>query len=98
MQTGKGEFTIPGRAYLDKRDLEARPPLTVMNVNVWDTVSRNRPNCRVAHGTAADWLDATFVKDENRYYFHINASGCDGWVPETFLSSDRHAPFGDQQR
>lgn len=94
--TSKGSFAIPGFAFLDGRDLGAIPPLTVMNINIWDGVPRQRVLCVLRHGTSIDVLDAEFYEAEDRYYFHVRSGSCDGWVSEPFLSLQYYPPEGDE--
>jgi hypothetical protein len=94
--TSKGSFTIPGTAYLDGRDLEAVPPLTVMNINIWDGVPRQQVVCVLRHGTSVEVLEATSHEAEDRYYFRVRSGSCEGWVSEPFLSTEYYAPEGDE--
>src|SRR5690606_28417967 len=67
--TTKGEFTVPGDAFMDGRDPEARPPLTINKINIWNTVPRQRVVCTLGHGVAVDVLEVREVAEEDRYYF-----------------------------
>lgn len=94
--TSMGSFTIPGGiAFLDGRDPEAQPPLTVMSINIWDAVPRNVPVCSLPHGTQVTLLEARYHEPETRYYFLIESGDCRGWLPETFVSDAYHEPIGD---
>lgn len=86
IKTSKGSFALPGKAYTDGRDLEAQPPLTVTNINVWDAVPRTRAVCRVPHAAQVELLEARMYTPEERYYFRVRAGKCEGWLPEVFLS------------
>ena len=88
---------VPGSAFVDGRDEDAQPPLTVMQVNVWDAVPRQRRVCQVAHAAAVKLLEAEYVPAEERHYFLIETDGCKGWLPETFLSATRNRATGDKQ-
>jgi hypothetical protein len=94
--TSKGDFSVPGTAFMDGRDLEAEPPLTIMNINIWNAAHRQRVVCRLQHGTNVEVLDATLYSEEGRYYFQVRSGSCEGWVPESFLSPEYQAPVGDQ--
>lgn len=96
VQTSKGAIVVPGEAFLDGRDMEANPPLTVMNINVWDAVPRRRVVCRLSHGTKVALTAVRRSSGENRYYFRLRGQGCDGWIPETFLSINAQRPVGDR--
>jgi hypothetical protein len=96
VETSKGQFSVPGRAFADGRDLEARPPLTVMQINVWDAVPRSRRVCSIRHGDEFPLLESKRSVSEDRHYFKIRHRDCEGWVPETFLSPKREPIIGDQ--
>jgi hypothetical protein len=87
---------VPGKAFADGRDLEASPRLTVMRINVWDDVPRRQRVCEAGHGDQLELLDAKRADDEDRYYFQVRSKGCQGWLPESFVSPKRQAPVGDK--
>lgn len=91
-----GTFTIPGTAYMDGRDIEAKPPLTLMNINIWDGVQRGRAICTLRHGTNVNLLDAKWSSEESRYYFQVQSNSCKGWVPEWFVNTIYQPPVGDR--
>lgn len=96
--TAKGRFSLATSAWLDGRDLESRPPLTLMRINVWGSPGpvRGPVRCRLPHGAEVMLEDARFVSEEGRNYFEITGKSCRGWVPETFLASKKHAPVGEK--
>lgn len=94
--TAKGRFTLPGAAFADGRDTEARPPLTVMKISVWNTVPRTQRVCDVTHGDQLEVSDAKRSEAEDRYYFKIKARLCEGWLPETFVSPKKERIVGDR--
>ena len=96
IQTSRGRFAVPGRAFLDGRDFQATPPLTVARINIWDGVARRRPVCSLRHGTSVEVLSAQFHTSESRYYFHVRATACEGWVPESFMGAASYPAIGDQ--
>lgn len=96
VQTGKGQFMVPGKAFADGRDLEARPALTVMRINVWDAVARRQRVCQVTHGDELEVLTAQRHEGEERYYFQIRSGQCSGWPPETFVSRKKEPTVGDR--
>jgi hypothetical protein len=96
IQTGKQPLQIPGRAFVDGRDLEATPPLTVMKVNVWDAVPRQQTVCQLSHGEAVELLSARRDDGEDRYYVRVRSRRCEGWLPESFLSPKSEAVVGDR--
>ncbi len=97
----KGTFEVPGIAYIDGRDPNASPPLTIKSINIWkspDRLSHPDPikvTCRLEHGTQVDLLDAKLHSEESRYYFLLRSGSCEGWLPESFLSREYQEPIGD---
>jgi hypothetical protein len=94
VKTEKGVFVVPGAAYVDGRDLEASPPLTVMKVNAWESPQRLKRACTIGHGQTVKLLAAERVASDDRHYFKVAAKGCEGWLPETFLSLKRERAVG----
>lgn len=94
--TTRGTLQVPGDAFMDGRDLEANPPLTVMKINIWNSASRSRVVCILRHGTAVKVLEAKWAKDEDRYYLRVKGEGCEGWVSDPFVSPYQYEPVGDQ--
>jgi hypothetical protein len=90
--TPKGEFQVPGRAFLDGSQPEARPPVTVMLVPLLQSAVSTAAVCQVEHATQVDLLDVQRDVEKKRYYFRIRAPKCDGWVPETALSTKKVPP------
>ena len=84
------------QAWTDGRDLEATPPLTVENINVWDAASRSAAVCRVKHGQQVETLAAERNHAENRWYVKVRGSSCTGWLPEDWLSKQPHPAVGDR--
>lgn len=92
-----GSMTVPGGvAYMDGRDAQADPPLTVMNINVWKRPEPDRGQvaCRVRHGEQVTVVDTNL--HDGRRDFKIEKSGCSGWVWQLFLSTERNEPIGEQ--
>ncbi len=94
--TTRGVLQVPGNAFMDGRDQEANPPLTVMNINIWNSASRSRVVCILQHGAAVKVLEAKWAKDEDRYYLWVKGEGCEGWVSDPFVSPQYYEPVGDQ--
>ena len=86
---------VGGTAYIDGRDLEALPPLTLMRINAWDQVPRRTASCRVFHGDEVQVLEAWRSMEEDRYYFRVDGPSCEGWVPEPFLGTELYNLVGD---
>ncbi|MCP4501666.1 MAG: hypothetical protein GY822_17035 [Deltaproteobacteria bacterium] len=96
-KTQKGRtLKVPGIGYADGRDFEARPKLTVMNINVWDSAPRNRAVCSVRHGTKLKLSKIKRVESEDRAYFYVDSGKCSGWLQEPMLGSRKSKPVGDR--
>lgn len=91
-------MSVPGAAYTDGRDSEAKPPLTVMQINIWRAVPRDRVVCQLEHGSLVQLLEARYYTPESRYYFRLRSGTCEGWLSENFLSATKQEPIGDQIR
>jgi hypothetical protein len=97
IKTEKGTFAVPGTAFIDGRDLEASPPLTVMSVSVWESTRRLSRLCSLPHGASVSLAQVERVQAEERYYFRVVTKACEGWVPEVFLSIRRQRVVGTPQ-
>jgi hypothetical protein len=96
IKTTSGVYKITDRAYIDGRDLDASPVLTIMEISLWDDVPRTRTVCKVAHASQIELLDVQYFDEEARYYFFVRGDGCEGWLSENFLSTEAHEPVGDR--
>ena len=96
--TSKGDFQVPGRAYLDGSQPESRPPVTAMLVPLMQSGISPAAVCQVEHATQVDLLDVQRDLEKKRYYFRVRAPKCDGWVPETALSTKKATPIGSGSR
>ena len=96
--TSKGDFQVPGRAFLDGSQPESRPPITAKLVPLLQSAVSTAIVCQVEHGTQVDLLDVQRDVEKKRYYFRIRAPKCDGWVPETALSTKKVTPIGGGNR
>jgi hypothetical protein len=96
--TSKGDFQVPGRAFLDGSQPKSRPPVTVMLVPLLQSAVSPAAVCQVEHGTQVDLLDVQRDVEQKRYYFRVRAPKCDGWVPETALSTKKVPPIGSGDR
>ena len=90
-------FTVPGSAFINGRDRQAMPPLTVMRVNVWDAVPPRQAICRVPHGATVKLLREQYVSSEERFYFLVDGGPCKGWVADSFLSAKKTPILGDKR-
>lgn len=95
-QTGPdAEFEVGQTVYLDGRDPEATPPLTVGRINIWDGVLRQRALRQWKHGTRAKVIERRFCAKERRWYYRLRYRMKTGWVPGTFLSAEKPGVLGD---
>jgi hypothetical protein len=90
--TPKGDFKVPGRAFLDGSQPGLRPPVTAMLVPLLQSAVSTVAVCQVEHGSQVDLLDVQRDVEKKRYYFRVRAPKCDGWVPETSLSAKKIPP------
>jgi hypothetical protein len=96
--TSKGEFKVPGRAFLDGSRPESQPPVTVRLIPLLQSAVSTAPVCQVEHATPVDVLEVQRDVQKERYYFRVRAPKCDGWVPETALSTKKVAPVAGSGR
>jgi hypothetical protein len=96
--TSKGDFAVPGRAFLDGSQPEARPPVTAMLVPLLQSAVSIATVCQVEHGTQVDLLEVQRDVEKKRYYFRVRALTCDGWVPESALATRKVPPIGNASR
>lgn len=97
IKTEKGDFRVPGQAYLDGRNLEAQPPSTSMNLRLWESPAGNHALCTAEHGRQVDLVEVQRNVEEGRFYFRIKAGNCEGWVPESALSPKKNLPVGSRR-
>jgi hypothetical protein len=90
--TSKGDFKVPGRAFLDGSQPNVRPSITAMLVPLLQSALSTAAVCQVEHGSQVDLLDVQRDVEKKRYYFRVRAPKCDGWVPETALSTKKVPP------
>jgi len=95
IHTSKGIIRLSGIAFMDGRDLEAEIPVTVMIINVWDHVSREKVICQLRHRSKVKILEIKQSYEEKRFYFKVTNNSCEGWVLEPFVSSEKHEPIGE---
>jgi hypothetical protein len=91
--TSKGDFKVPGRAFLDGSRPESKPPVTAMLIPLLQSAVSTAPVCQVEHGTPVDLLEVQRDVEKQRYYFRVRVPKCDGWVPEAALSTKKVAPI-----
>lgn len=94
--TAKGELIVPGPAYLDGRDLEAQPPLTVNQINLYAQPgpALSEVVCDRPHGHPVEVLAVTEV--DPRFWFQVDAGdGCVGWLMDSLIGPTEEPPIGD---
>jgi hypothetical protein len=95
IETDDGIITVPGSAYMDGRDLDADPPVTVMAIDVWDSPQRSEVVCQIEHGTPVEVLALEENETEQRDYLQVRSGDCEGWVPLSFVNPKQHEPVGE---
>jgi hypothetical protein len=90
----KGELRVPGRAFLDGRDLEANPVSTLLQIPLWESPAQKQTVCKAGHGTAVDLVEVQRSVAEEKYYFRIKTPICEGWVAESDLSAKKMPATG----
>ena len=85
------------RAYIDGRDPEARPPLTLVRLNVWAELPRrlNRVVGQIKHGKRVWVMERRRCGYEGRDMARIRRGFLTGWVPVSWLSYERHEAEGE---
>jgi|WetSurMetagenome_2_1015567.scaffolds.fasta_scaffold67843_2 hypothetical protein len=97
IKTAKGEFRVPGPAFIDGRHLDTEPRYTAVSLQLWQSPERRQGTCSVDHGTEVQLLEVQRNTDEQRYYFRLRAPKCEGWVRETEISPRKMAPLGPRK-
>jgi hypothetical protein len=92
----KVKISIPGVAYLDGRDFQAKPPLTVMTINLFSTYRHTRAIGRLKHGDKVRVEQAHYIAKEGKYWVKVSKDGASGWLSWMFLNTRRTEPVGDR--
>jgi len=87
ISTSKGDFQVPGRAFLDGSEPESRPPVIELLVPLLQSATSTHAVCRVEHATEVDLLEVQRDVAKKQYVFRVRAPKCAGWVFETKLST-----------
>jgi hypothetical protein len=96
--TSKGNFEVPGRAYLDGSQPDSRPPVTAMTIPLLQSAVSKAAVCQVEHATQVDVLEVQRDVEKKLFYFRVRGPKCDGWVPETALSTKTVVPIAGRAR
>jgi hypothetical protein len=88
---------MPDHLYIDGRDPDATPPLTLARLNVWGGLPRSRNQIvgQVKHGARVRVFEVEYDDGERRWFARIRKGLLTGWVPGDWLSEKREAPVGD---
>jgi hypothetical protein len=86
-------FTVPGPAFIDGRDLAAKPPLTVNKINLWNGPNQAKIVGYLWHGTAVEIRDV--AQGEQYLFFKVRFGTRSGWVSENMLSDRDYATVGE---
>lgn len=81
-------------AWIDGRDTESQPPITLRRVRIWNTVQRTRMLCEIDHGTQVT-VTATERTSTGQQLARVKQDNCEGWVTsDLFLSTTRQPRAG----
>ena len=81
--------------YIDGRDRQASPPLTVKRINLWDGAPRRKVVGKLRHGTRVQVIDRLFFRAERRWYYRVQWLWKRGWISAPFLSEGKPEVLGD---
>lgn len=86
-------LTSGSTAWIDGRDMEAKPPTTVRRVRAWSSTRRTQPTCDIEHGRR---VTVTAVeRSGGRQNAFVRLGDCQGWLTsDLFLSSTRQPRAG----
>ena len=102
VSTSKGDFVIPGSAFLDGLFPATDSQSTLMMIDIWDSVPRLSRVCELEYGTevkllAAQWYGMVgCCADDARFFLQVQSGPCKGWVAEEYLSLEYQEPVGER--
>ena len=96
--TSKGDFRVPGRAFLDGSQPESRPPVIELLVPLRQSAVSTVVVCQLDHATEVEVTEVQRDVEKKRYYFRVRTPKCSGWVPETSLSTKKVPATGGRER
>ncbi len=82
--TVRGQFQVPGRAYIDGRDAEGAVVQT--EIEVWDSAAHEHVVCKLPHRASVFVSAARRLENEDSYYLRVRTGICEGWVSDRYLS------------
>lgn len=88
-------FQVGQRVFIDGRDPQGQPPLTIRHINLWRNCPGERVVGKAHHGSRVRVLERKYHTDEARWYFQVRAGRRCGWLPGDFLSQRREPNIGD---
>lgn len=86
---------VGGIAYLDGRDPNAQPPLTVGIIQLWNSPDRTQVVGKLRHGTRVRILEKIWRREDDRWYYRIRRVFRQGWVSAPFLNAEKPGVLGD---
>jgi hypothetical protein len=87
------DLPVGAIAYMDGRDPDAQPPLTVYRINLWKEVPRRKVVGTLSHGDRVKIIHRR--EHEGRTYYRVQHHSKKGWVSAPFVSNVKHEPIGD---
>lgn len=87
------ELTAGAIGYMDGRDPDAQPPLTVNRINLWNDVPRRKVVGTLHHGDRVKIVHRR--EHDGRLYYRVQHRSKKGWVSAPFVSDVKHEPIGD---
>lgn len=87
------KFKVGAAVFLDGRDADAMPPLTIKRINIWDAAERTKVLRMLRHGTRVKVMARKF--DRGRWNYRVRYELKPGWIPEAFLSSQKPDILGE---
>lgn len=90
-------YQIPGdMAYIDGRDFSVDPPVTRMDIILWDAPAELIEIATMHHNDKVQLLDHRTLPD-GRDYVKVDFGGYSGWVKAEHISPQPTEPVGERQ-
>ena len=88
------DLTSGSTAWIDGRDIESRPPVTLRRVRVWYSPQRTQAVCEIEHGRQV--TVTALERSGGRQNALVKLGDCQGWLTsDLFLSSTRQPRAGN---
>jgi hypothetical protein len=95
-EIGGFTYTIPGDiAFIDGRDSEEEPPVTLMRLSLWDSPAEIVEITAVHHGDEVELLDYQ-ENSKGKPYVQVMFGGHAGWIEAHRISPRHTEPVGDE--